>query len=128
MEIQSFEDACGKLKLDPATILPDVSCFPEKHRKALTAMAKMYLIAEALNDGWQPDWNNDDEYKYYPWFDLEYDKDDNPSGFRFLVTFYGYTYTYSAGGSRLCFRTKQLSDYCASTFIELWRDMIVIPK
>jgi hypothetical protein len=128
MPIKTFEEACKKLKLDPAAILPDVSRFPAKHQKAITATAKMYIVAEALNEGWEPNWNDSDEYKYFPWFDMEEDKKNNPSGFRFVGTYFDYSVTYSAGGSRLCFKSQKLSDYCATQFVELWRDMMVLSK
>jgi|SRR5579862_4222450 len=128
MPIKTFEEACEKLKLDPETILPDVSRFPMKHQKAIIANAKMYIIAEALNEGWEPNWNDSDEYKYFPWFDMEEDKKNNPSGFRFYGTFCVFTDTRTSGGSRLCFKTGKLSDYCGTQFVELWRDMMVLPK
>jgi hypothetical protein len=87
-EIKSFEDACRVRGIDLETCLPDVKSSPAHHQQALIATAKMYIIAEALNQDpetkecWRPDWNNWDQYKYIPWFDLEVDKD-NPSGFRF---------------------------------------------
>ena len=31
--------------------------------------AKIQLIEEVLNQGWAPDWNNHNEYKYYPYFE-----------------------------------------------------------
>lgn len=128
MEIKTFEQACEIKGYDPVKILPDVSAFPARHQAALTATAKMYVITEAANEGWEPDWNNNDEYKYYPWFDMEYDKEDNPSGFRFNGAGYGYASARSAGGSRLCYKTRKLAQYIGETFIDLWRDMIVLPK
>lgn len=85
--ITTFEEACAKKGLDPLAILPDVSMFPEKHRPALIATAKMYLIAEELNvleDGkaWEPNWDGDEE-KWTPWWDMEKDKN-NPSGLSVL--------------------------------------------
>ena len=32
------------------------------------ARRKLETITEALNEGWRPDWNNTNEYKYFPWF------------------------------------------------------------
>lgn len=28
------------------------------------------VIVEILNEGWVPDWKNNNQYKYYPWFDV----------------------------------------------------------
>lgn len=122
--ISNFEEACAALGLDPLNILPDTSRMPEKHRKAIEATAKLYVIAEALNEGWVPDWNDDDQYKYYPWFDLEEHKKNNPSGFRFGDSNYAVAYSLSAGGSRLCYRTRGLSDYAGKTFTDLYRDLM----
>ena len=36
------------------------------------------LITEVLNEGWKPNWDNSNEYKYYPWFDMR-----SKSGFGF---------------------------------------------
>lgn len=123
--ITSYEEACQKLEIPDG--IPDVSTFPTKHQASLIAFAKLVIIAEALNDKWEPDWNNGDEYKYYPWFDMEVDEN-NPSGFRFNDSYCEWTFTYSAGGSRLCFRTRALSDYAGKTFESLYRELMVIPK
>lgn len=88
-KIKTFEEACKVLSLDPAKILPDVSGFPTQHQAALQAAGKLFIVADALNEGWAPDWNNDDEYKYWPYFDMEKDEENNPSGFRLDdVTYY----------------------------------------
>lgn len=125
--ITSFEDACAVVGLDPQKIIPDVSMFPAKHQAALIATAKMYVITEAINEDWQPDWNDGDEEKWFPWWDMEVDKN-NPSGFRFNAAYFGRTGTISAGGSRLCFKTREKAEYAAKTFIDLYRDMMVIAK
>jgi hypothetical protein len=71
--IKTFEDACNKLGITPETVLPDFSIFPEKHRKALIAIAMLFIITEALNDGWEPDFSNGNWDKYYPCFDFDND-------------------------------------------------------
>jgi hypothetical protein len=125
--IESFEQACKKLGHDPESILPDVSKFPEKHQKAITAHAKMIIIAEAENDGHQFDWNDWSERKWFPWFDLEV-TDENPSGFRFIAAYYDRTSTYTTGGSRLCFRTQAAAEHAGKKFLDLYKDMMVVPK
>lgn len=133
MNVTSLQEACQHLNLDFEKVQQDLATinstqlFPEHHKKALVATASMYIIAEAINDKWQPDWNNDDERKWLPWFDMEVDKN-NPSGFRFYDSSCDFTITSSTGGSRLCFKTEALSKYAATTFIDLYRDMMVIPK
>lgn len=127
MEIKTYEEACAIRGYDPAKVLPDVSVFPVKHQKSLLAFAMLVIIAEAINEGWEPDWNDGNERKWFPWFDMEVDGN-NPSGFRFYVTRYVYTFTYSSGGSRLCFKTEAKAEYAGKTFVEYYRDLMVIPK
>lgn len=130
--ISTFEEACAKEGLDPVKCLPDVSNSPESDRPAIIGNAKLFIIARVLNrhsDGskYQPDWNDGNEYKYYPYFDMEVD-DNNPSGFRFGASYYDWTAASSTGGSRLCFRTRLLSDYAGKTFESIYRDIMVVLK
>jgi hypothetical protein len=131
-EITSFEQACEFRKMDPTTCLPDISMFPADHQQALTATAKMYIIAEALNqdaDGecWKPDWNNGDERKWLPWFDMEVDKN-NPSGFRFVGSYCDVVAAGSTGGSRLCYRNSDISGFAGKHFLSLYKEMMVFSK
>lgn len=119
MPIKTFKQACTKLKLDPAKAVPDVSKMPKHLQKSLLAAAMLFIIAEALNDGWKPNWNDNNEYKYYPWFWM------NKPGFRFYGSLCDISDTYSTGGSRLCFKTRELSDYAGKTFIKLYKDLMV---
>lgn len=61
--VKTFEDACSRLGLNSGMFLPGDS-------KDEIAYKKLKVIAKALNEGWQPDWTNSNQYKYYPWFDL----------------------------------------------------------
>lgn len=122
--IKTFEEACKVLNLDPEKVLPDVSAFLPPHQAALTAAGKLFIIADALNEGWKPDWNNDDEWKYYPWFDMEKDEDNNPSGFR--LDGVDFSCAGSGVGSRLCFKSREIAEYAGTQFIDLYRDLMVI--
>jgi hypothetical protein len=100
--IKSFEDACGVLDMD--TTLPDVSAIPKEDQETITNYYKAIIITRGLNEGWQPDWENSSEYKYYPWFKFK-------SGFGVSGTACDYTGTYTGVGSRLCFKTRELAEY-----------------
>lgn len=71
------------------------------------------LIAKCLNEGWYPDWDNSSERKWRPWFYM-----DNPGGFRFFGSYYVNVCTNV--GSRLCFKSEELSDYAAKQFIHIY--------
>ena len=119
----TFEEACTSRGYDAATVLPDVSKFPVKHQKAITAYAMLVIIAEAINEGKEPDWNDGNEKKWIPWFDMEVDKN-NPSGFRYLGAYCDLTITCSAGGSRLCFHSEELAIYAGQQFIDLYNQLL----
>ena len=120
--ILSFEDACKALNIE--AVLPDFTILPEKHRTALTAHYKLVIIAQALNDGWEPDWTNYDEYKYYPWFVVE-EKSSGPGlGLSYIV--YAYAGSFADVGSRLCYRTRELARYAGTQFKDLYEEYFLI--
>ena len=120
-DLKTFEDACKVLKLDPKKVVPDFSCYPKKDQKAMIAHSKLVIIVRAANKienknkEWNPDWANMNEYKYFPWFEM-----DGSSGFR-CDGCDGWD-THSAIGSRLCFVSRDLADYIAKQFIELYKE------
>lgn len=120
-QIKTFEDACTALGLNPETVLPDFSLFPEKHQKAMTAHAKLIIIAEALNEGWKPDWKDYSERKYELWFDM-----DSSAGSGFSYLGYDDWASTSYVGSRLCFKSRELARYAGEQFEKLYEDYFVI--
>ena len=113
--IKTFEDACKTLGINPDSV-PDLSALPESDNKAMTAFYKLRIIAQALNEGWQPNWSNNREYKWQPWFDEK----KAGSG----LSFHGADYwdTLTIVGSRLCFKSRELCEYATSQFADLYSD------
>ena len=122
-KIKSFEDACKHLGLNPND-LPVVDMLPEKDRKSIIAYYKLTIITRALNEGWEPDFSNWNEYKYYNWFYVEENKDQRSSGFRYGGT--DFTDAYTTIGSRLCFKNRELAKYATEQFKELYREYLLI--
>lgn len=123
-KIKSFEDACQALGLDPNN-LPEVSMLPEKHRLAIVAFYKLTTIAEALNEGWQPDWNDHNQYKYFAWFEVEA-SEEKTNGLGLSFDGYGLSYATTRVGSRLCFKTRTLAEYFGKTFTDLFSEYLLI--
>ncbi|WP_282037277.1 hypothetical protein [Aquimarina algiphila] len=121
-DLKTFEGACKVEGLDPKKVIPDFSCYPEKDRKSMIAHAKLVIIVRAANrlanDGkeWMPDFSNYNETKYEAWFDLE----EGSSGFRCADCVLWATYSFV--GSRLCFISRQVCEYVANEFIELYKE------
>lgn len=117
--VKSFEDACQVLGI--STNVPEVKGLPRKHQKAIIANYKLIVIAEALNEGWKPNWQDSDEYKYYPWFDMS-----NPAGVGYSNTDYAASYTGADLGSRLCLKNRELAIYFGQTFTDLFNDSLLL--
>lgn len=117
--VKSFEDACQVLGI--STNVPEVKGLPRKHQKAIIANYKLIVIAEALNEGWKPNWQDSDEYKYYPWFDMS-----NPAGVGFSNTYTAASRTTATVGSRLCLKNRELAIYFGQTFTDLFNDSLLL--
>lgn len=77
------------------------------------------LLAKSLNEGWTPDWNNSNEVKYYPYFEMG-----GSSGFR--CDAYDDWSSCSGVGSRLCFKTGKLAEYAGNQFKEVYKQFMLI--
>lgn len=117
--VKSFEDACQVLGI--STNVPEVKGLPRKHQKAIIANYKLIVIAEALNEGWKPNWQDSDEYKYYPWFDMS-----NPAGVGCSFTNAAASVTGASIGSRLCLKNRELAIYFGQTFTDLFNDSLLL--
>lgn len=120
--VKSFEDACKLKGLDP-TKLPNVGMLDERFQNSVIAQYKLLVICEALNEGWVPDWDNYNEWKYYPWFDLR-TKSKTLAGSGFSFSDYGYDAPVSNVGARLCYKTRQLAEYAGKQFEDIYRDLM----
>lgn len=124
--IKTYEDACAALKMNPET-LPAVEGLPEKHQKSITAYFKLIIIAEALNEGWAPDWKDHDQLKYYPWFYMDNENKNTSPGVGFSYHVCGYVGLSASGvGSRLCFKTEDLAEYAGQQFTELYKEYMFL--
>lgn len=76
------------------------------------------LITKSLNDGWAPNWDNDNEVKYVPWFYMG-----GSAGFRYHDC--GGWFSYSNVGSRLCFKSSDLAEYAGKQFTEVYKQFML---
>lgn len=117
--VKSFEDACQIMGI--STNVPDVKGLPRKHQKAIIANYKLGIIAEALNEGWKPNWQDSSEYKYYPWFDMT-----DLAGVDCSHTSTAATTAHSHIGSRFCFSTRELAIFFGQQFTELHNESMLL--
>ena len=117
--ITCFEDALAETgAVSPnMQILLDYNGI-EEDLLAAQALVKLTIIAMVLNEGWKPNWSNQNEYKYYPWFRYE----GRSFVFHFVTGFYP---TIAGGGSRLCFKTSTLAEYMGKQFIDIYNILLL---
>ena len=144
--VKTFEDACRELGLDSEDLEQkwrDNNLMPDE-----IAYQKLRIICAALNEGWEPQFT-EDEWRYYPWFWLytqeeinDMDEDEKTdrrlmstgdyqtayAGLASAHSAYTPSYTNSTVGSRLCLKSDTLAVYCGKQFINIWADYILIRK
>ena len=76
------------------------------------AYKQVKLIALALNEGAEMDAFNEDQYKYYPYFEVQ------ENGFSCLNYTSWHSNTHVS--SRLCFKSAELAIYAGKTFTEIY--------
>lgn len=114
-KITSYEDACKVLNIQP--INEEVfNAFPKEDQRSMLAYHKLTVITRALNNGWKPNWDDQNEWKYYPLFRYV------NAGLSCAATANAASGTGARIGSRLCFPTSALAKYAAEHFADLYRD------
>lgn len=151
--VKTFEDACRELGEDH----PFVRSYNgyannihenNKNDTDILAYLKLRIICAALNEGWEPQFT-EDEWRYYPWFTLWTEdelseKSDEWKTDRHLISTGEYQTDYAGlvcansnnapsnaiayFGSRLCLKSDTLAVYCGKQFINIWADFCLIRK
>lgn len=114
----------------------------------VVAYLKLRVIAEALNEGWKPQFTTD-EYRYYPWFYLYTQKEideideeekkklwmfgcnsDNGSycGLSCALSAASWSPSHSVVSARLAVKSEALATYFGQQFIDIWADYITLPS
>lgn len=96
-----------------------------RHVDALIAVNELFTIAEAWNkaDGFVPDFSDNDQQKYFPWF--VYDKD--VARFVPCVSMPS-AYISALLGARLCFKTEERSMQFAQRFAGLFNKFLMLDR
>lgn len=144
--VKTFEDACRELGIEPDKCLQDKAELG--FEPDVIAYMKLRIICKALNEGWEPQFT-EDEWRYYPWFTLwtedelseksdewktdrhlistgEYQTD--YAGLAFAHSHHAPSHTSASFGSRLCLKSDTIAVYCGKQFINIWADFCLIRK
>ncbi len=115
--IKTFDDVFKELGIIPVDFAKQCDMLAPDE----VAYRKVNLFVQALNEGWNPDWTNSIEYKYYPWFRMG---GSSGSGFSFGDCASWTTCSYCC--SRLCFKSRELALYAGKQFTELYKEYFLI--
>lgn len=149
--VKTYDDAVKELGEDHPFVVAANSAvwrYPEEDNQDIVAYLKLRVVVAALNDGWKPEFT-DDERRWPPWYRLytkeeidnlsEEDKEQvllwggsaNP-GSRCGLASAGSTLAWSHSnatfGSRLALKSEELADYAGKQFIELFAPFCFRPK
>ena len=115
--IKTYKDACTELGITP---IDENVLLNNGFTKDEIAYRKIKTITEALNEGWKPNWNDENQKKWIPWF-----YPNSSSGFVFYDTCYCYSYARAGTGLRLCFKSDELATYAGKQFVEIYKEFIL---
>lgn len=120
--VKTYEDACKVLGVEP---INEQNAKAQGFRSDEIARRKLETIAAALNEGWKPDWNNTDQYKYYPYFYIQENAKGAHAGLSCASSYNAATYTNAIIGSRLCFYASRLARYAGNQFTDLYEQILI---
>ena len=141
--VKTFDDACKELAIDAEAIQQQwqdagITMLDE------VAYQKLRIITAALNEGWEPEFK-EDEYRYYPYCILytkaEIEQKDDEwkdeynlqlwigggassyganCGLAFAFSSNAWSYASATFSARLAHKTEELAIYSGKQFTELW--------
>lgn len=121
--VKTYEDACKVLGVEP---INEQNAKAQGFRSDEIARRKLETIAAALNEGWKPDWNNTDQYKYYPYFYIQENaKGKGSAGLSCADTNSAASAANASVGSRLCFYASRLARYASNQFTDLYEQILI---
>ena len=151
--IKTFEDACNELGEE--NVLVQAYRTAEFNTSGnqndvsdVVAYLKLRVIAEALNDGWKPEFTTN-EYRHYPWFyiytqeDMDnmdeekkkslwlfggYSPSDSNCGLACALSAAAWSPSHSVVAARLAVKSYELAQYFGQQFIDIWADYVSLPR
>lgn len=105
--INSFEDACREKGIDPRDDKYNLGD-PDD-----IAYQRGKVVCDVLNGPFLPLMKDMTSRKHYAWMDK------TEAGFRFIVTDFGITHSFTTGGSRLRLCSEKIAKHFAITFTDM---------
>lgn len=115
--IKTFKDACEELG-DEHPLVKEywgVVNINLDITQDLISYLKLRIITAALNEGWEPTFDKDEE-RWYPWFKIK------QGGLVCANAYDAGLSSYTDYGVRLIFKSKELAEYAGKQFIDIYKD------
>lgn len=149
--VKTYDDAVKELGENHPFVVAANSAvwrYPEDYNQDIVAYLKLRVVVAALNDGWNPEFT-EDERRWFPWYRLytkeeidnlsEEDKEQvllwggsadygSHCGLASASSRYAWSGSPAYVGSRLALKSKELADYAGKQFIELFAPFCFRPK
>ena len=118
--IKTLEDACNELGEKHPLVTQyrfsvAAAYIGDPMTEDFIAFLKLRIIAAALNEGWKPTFEKDEE-RWYPWFNIK------QGGLVFAYVYGAGSISGAGGGVRLVFKSKELAEYAGKQFIDIYKD------
>lgn len=149
--VKTYDDAVNELGEEHPFVVAANSAawrYPEECNQDIVAYLKLRVVVAALNDGWKPEFT-EDECSWFPWYRLytkeeidnlsEEDKEQvllwggganygSRCGLASADSATAWSYSNASVGSRLALKSEELADYAGKQFIELFAPFCFRPK
>lgn len=117
-------------------------------KQDLISYLKLRIICAALNEGWEPQFTND-EYRHYPWFyiytqeDIDNMDEENKKslwlfggdssdgahcGLAFAYSNDAWAVSYASFSARLAVKSEELAKYFGQQFVDIWSDYVIAKR
>ena len=125
--VKTYEDACKVFGEEP-TLLQENLCIGKMQKKDyilstnyaqplpdhIIALLKLEIITAALNEGWKPDWENERQYKWFIYY-----------AFKRKQVSISYSTCEPQMPPILYFKSKELAEYAAKQFADLYKELLI---
>jgi hypothetical protein len=114
--VKSWQDVVDILEEQGEDVVLPYKVAKTKQQKSINALYKIQCITKVLNEGWEPDFSNSAEYKYYPWFEHK------KAGWSLCCVSYDCVIAYFPFGCY--YKTKELGEYSTKVFIDIYKEYL----
>jgi hypothetical protein len=120
-KFKSKAEAFASQNYEPAAVT--ITGVPDRHVEALKAVADLFVLHDAVNPKFQPDFDNRSQYKFQNYF-----LPGSPSGVGFRFDYAGDWCSYSVVGSRLVSESEKAAEHVSELGSDAYKALMVYQR